>query len=170
MGLSNPQERKQFAGRFLTLTTEEKSGAIFERVYSRNGVTIIVEPRPGFLRFTFGTNWKYGTPGPMIVSAYIEDGEEPLACAQRELLEEMGATASEWTHYMTSEWKGTVIKVQEFFLARGITQGTPNPESDEHITGHIDLSYAEVKEAALALKFGTNEGAFALLKYVLEHS
>jgi 8-oxo-dGTP pyrophosphatase MutT (NUDIX family) len=166
--LISSKEEVHFKGRYVTLTTEEKDGYILERVHSRNGVTVIVELKPGVLRFAYGTNWKYPTPTPLVVSGYLEDGEDPLECAKREVAEELGVTASDWTHYMTSHWKGTVLKVQEFFLARNIVQGVARPEADEHLTGYIDLTYDEVKGAVLDLKFGTNENAFALLKYVIE--
>ena len=164
-----PAEKVQFAGRYLTLTTEEKGTVVYERVYSRNGVTVIVEPSPGVLRFVNGTRWdEPENLLPLVVSAYLEDGEDPLSCAKRELLEELGATATQWSHYLTSRWKGTVIKTQEYFLAREITQGVARPNADEDIRGYVDLTFDEVKRAVLELTFGTNENAFALLKYITE--
>jgi hypothetical protein len=163
-----PNEKVQFRGRYICLTTEEKEGHLFERVYSRNGISIFVIPSPGVLRFIRGTSWKNPSRGPMVLSAYLEDSEDALTCAKRELLEELGATAATWEHFMTSSWKGTVVKTQEFFVAKDITQGIAKPDSDEDIDGYIDLSHEEVKRALLQLTFGSNENAFALFKFISE--
>jgi ADP-ribose pyrophosphatase len=52
----------------------------------------------------------------------IDPGEHILLCAQRELMEETGYVASEWTHLFTS-WPciGYADERIEYFLARGLT-------------------------------------------------
>lgn len=52
----------------------------------------------------------------------IDRGEDVLVTAQRELLEETGFVASEWTHLATT-WPciGYADERMEYFLARGIT-------------------------------------------------
>ena len=51
----------------------------------------------------------------------IDDGEDILPCAQRELLEETGYVASEWIH-LTTAWPciGYADERMEYFLARGL--------------------------------------------------
>ena len=51
----------------------------------------------------------------------IDDGEDILVTAQRELLEETGYVASEWTH-LTTAWPciGYADERMEYFLARGL--------------------------------------------------
>lgn len=53
----------------------------------------------------------------------IDHGEDILLCAQRELLEETGYVAAEWTHLSTM-WPciGYSNERMEYFLARGLTQ------------------------------------------------
>ena len=53
----------------------------------------------------------------------IDHGEDILLCAQRELLEETGYVAAEWTHLITT-WPciGYANERMEYFLARGLTQ------------------------------------------------
>lgn len=53
----------------------------------------------------------------------IDPGEDILLCAQRELLEETGYAAREWTHLATT-WPciGYSDERIEYFLARGLTQ------------------------------------------------
>jgi ADP-ribose pyrophosphatase len=52
----------------------------------------------------------------------IDHGEDILLCAQRELLEETGYVASEWTH-LTTVWPciGYADERMEYFIARGLT-------------------------------------------------
>ncbi|MBI3481193.1 MAG: NUDIX hydrolase [Nitrosomonadales bacterium] len=52
----------------------------------------------------------------------IDHGEDILICAQRELLEETGYVASEWTH-LTTVWPciGYADERMEYFLAQGLT-------------------------------------------------
>ncbi|MGB8516777.1 MAG: NUDIX hydrolase [Gallionella sp.] len=52
----------------------------------------------------------------------IDQGEDILLCAQRELWEETGYVASEWIH-LTTAWPciGYADERMEYFLARGLT-------------------------------------------------
>ena len=52
----------------------------------------------------------------------IDHGEDILLTAQRELLEETGYIASDWTH-LTTAWPciGYANERMEYFLARGLT-------------------------------------------------
>jgi len=56
-----------------------------------------------------------------IPAGKIDSGEDILLCAQRELLEETGYVASEWTH-LTTAWPsiGYADERIEYFLARGL--------------------------------------------------
>ncbi|HKB61188.1 MAG TPA: NUDIX hydrolase [Gallionellaceae bacterium] len=57
-----------------------------------------------------------------IPAGKIDPGEDILVCAQRELLEETGYIASEWTH-LTTAWPciGYADERIEYFLARGLS-------------------------------------------------
>ncbi len=57
-----------------------------------------------------------------IPAGKIDSGEDILLCAQRELLEETGYVASEWTHLATA-WPciGYADERIEYFLARGLS-------------------------------------------------
>ena len=73
-------------------------------------------------RFIFFRQVKYGIKEVTlaIVGGYIEEGEEPLAAAQRELLEETGYEASDWISlgsYLVDPNRG--IATGHLFLARG---------------------------------------------------
>ena len=62
----------------------------------------------------------------------IDSNEDILVCAQRELLEETGYVAGEWTHLATT-WPciGYADERMEYFLARGLThQGSKLDEGE----------------------------------------
>ena len=64
----------------------------------------------------------------------VEPGENTLAAAKRELIEETGYRAKKWTRlvrYFASP--GFVGEWMEIYLATGIIAGTAEPEDDERI-------------------------------------
>ena len=95
---------------------------------------------------------KYAVDGISLapVGGYLEPGEEPLAAAQRELLEETGYEASDWIglgHYSVDGNRGAGIA--HLFLAQG-ARWVRNLEADDLEEQELlRLSRTEV-EAALA--------------------
>ncbi len=64
----------------------------------------------------------------------LEYGEDPLACAQRELLEETGCSASEWT-YVTTIHNAIAYSDERIvlYLARGLTEGQAQLDHGEFL-------------------------------------
>jgi ADP-ribose pyrophosphatase len=74
----------------------------------------------------------------------MDPGEERLAAAKRELLEETGYKAKKWTklvRYFASP--GFLGEWMQIFLAEGLTLGEAQPEEDEHIELYL-VSLSEV--------------------------
>jgi ADP-ribose diphosphatase len=64
----------------------------------------------------------------------IDKGENPLAAAKRELLEETGYTASRWKRILNFYASpGFVAETMNLYLALGLRAGTAQPEADEMI-------------------------------------
>jgi ADP-ribose pyrophosphatase len=64
----------------------------------------------------------------------IDEGENDLAAAKRELLEETGYTASRWRrilHFYASP--GFLAEAMNLYFARGLRAGPAQPEADEVI-------------------------------------
>jgi ADP-ribose pyrophosphatase len=80
--------------------------------------------------------YRYATGGSIweIPAGVLEHDEDPAACAERELLEEVGATA-EHLHHLTTIFTtpGFTDERIHLFLATGISVGEPNHEPDEFI-------------------------------------
>jgi ADP-ribose pyrophosphatase len=65
----------------------------------------------------------------------IDEGEDALTAAKRELAEETGYSASEWKpalYYYASP--GFLDETMSMFAARGLRKGQASPEEDEFIT------------------------------------
>ncbi|MDB4614785.1 NUDIX hydrolase [bacterium] len=68
------------------------------------------------------------------VSGGIEKDEDPLVCAKRELQEELGIEAAQWTHLgQTDPFTANVISPTQMFLAEELTFVDTNPEGTELI-------------------------------------
>lgn len=69
-----------------------------------------------------------------IPAGVLEPGEDPLACAHRELTEETGATAASMEHLTTIHTTpGFTDERIHLYLATEITPGEPSHERDEFI-------------------------------------
>lgn len=99
----------------------------------------------------------------------IDAGEDILHTAQRELLEETGYVACEWTHLATA-WPciGYADERMEYFLARGLIQQEQKLDSGEFLEV-FELSLAEAIEWIRIGKINESKtivGLFWLEKYL----
>lgn len=104
---------------------------------------------------------KYGVEGTTlgIVGGFVEQGEEPLRAAQRELLEETGYQSPEWTllgSYRVDPNRG--IAVGHLYLARQARYVTPRDADDLEEQELLLLTRPEM-EAAL------EQGQFKVLAW-----
>ncbi len=76
----------------------------------------------------------------------IDHGEDILVTAQRELLEETGYVAKEWTH-LTTAWPciGYADERMEYFLARGLSHQGSNLDEGEFLE-IFELSLSDAME------------------------
>jgi ADP-ribose pyrophosphatase len=80
--------------------------------------------------------YRYATDGYIweIPAGVLEPGEDPIDCAHRELLEEVGATAEKMEHLTTIyTTPGFTDEQIHLFLASGISVGETRHEIDEFI-------------------------------------
>jgi 8-oxo-dGTP pyrophosphatase MutT (NUDIX family) len=95
---------------------------------------------------------KYGVEGTTlgIVGGFVEEGEEPIRAAQRELLEETGYEAADWTHvgsFRVDPNRG--IAMAHLYLARQARYVAPRTADDLEEQELLLLTRSEV-ETALA--------------------
>ncbi|WP_194422260.1 NUDIX domain-containing protein [Microbacterium abyssi] len=80
------------------------------------------------------------------VPAGGSDGEDPLVAAQRELLEETGMRAEEWTEIGTmNALNGVTIAPEHVFLARGLSKAHQSAAHDDE--GIEEVSWVPLSDA-----------------------
>ncbi len=153
-------------GRYLTVeahTVELPTGEIIEDwpwVIAPDYVNVAAFTRDGaFLCFR---QVKYAVEGTSLapVGGYLEPGEDPLAAAQRELLEETGYVASEWIslgRYPVDGNRG--LGVAHLYLARDAHR-VRQPDADDLEEQELLILSRHELERAL------DTGAFKLLPWV----
>jgi ADP-ribose pyrophosphatase len=97
-----------------------------------------------------------------------EEGEDPVVAAQRELREEVGLRASEWTHLMTTYASpGITAETHALYLARGLEEVDrdfdPHHEEAEMAVARVPL--ADLVEAVLDGRVADAPLATAVLAY-----
>jgi ADP-ribose pyrophosphatase len=117
----------------------EGPDAVFVVPFSQNATTILVRQ----YRHTWeATSWE-------VPAGTLEPGEEPLACAHRELREEAGLIAQDWTSLGVTRGTAVLTGRQHLFLARDLrrVQRTPEPTERDMILREVPFQTA--LEAAL---------------------
>ncbi|MCB0202125.1 MAG: NUDIX hydrolase [Anaerolineae bacterium] len=105
-------------------------------------------------RFLIFRQNKYGIDGTSFapVGGYLEPGEDPLAAARRELLEETGYAAGDWIdlgRYVVGGNRG--IATGYLYLARGAAR-VADPDADD--LEEMELLFLSRDEVEAALKAG----------------
>jgi ADP-ribose pyrophosphatase len=86
-----------------------------------------------------------------IPAGKLAQGEDPLQCAKRELMEEIGYAAGTWTRlasFYTSP--GFSDETLHLYLARDLEQGEAAPEEDEF----LEIMHAPLEEALSMIERG----------------
>lgn len=154
----------RFAGRFIRVTTEQQRDRIIERAYVRDGVSVIPWAS-GHIRCIREFDPAQNRERIKLVSGWLEDGEDPLNCAQRELAEELGIQAAKWMLLHAATMEGAVVKTQYFYVASELAPIDRPASPVEHVTP-FDLSLGAVRTHARDGSFGWSETAFALLRFM----
>lgn len=118
-----------------------------------DGSTVLVHVH----RYLLGRDlWEFPIGG-------MRDGEDPLAVARKELHEEAGLVAAQWTslgHF--APYKGASNELCHFFLARDLQQKAQELEPSERITVHR-LPFAEARARLLDQECGDGQSMAGLL-------
>jgi ADP-ribose pyrophosphatase len=118
-----------YRGHFLKVQNDQvrlPDGAIVEREYIRHPGAVVILPVMDNGSILLERQFRYPLNNVFIElpAGKIDPNEEPLACAQRELREETGYTARQWSFVCTIH--NAIAYSDEhldIFLARGLTSG-----------------------------------------------
>jgi ADP-ribose pyrophosphatase len=113
------------------------------------GVSVLAVDADGHAHLTEEFRYAIGRQSLEVASGGCDVGEEPLATAQRELREELGIEASEWTHLgFVDPFTSMLLSPTHLFLARGLRFGAPRHEGTEQIR-RVRLPLAEAVAAVM---------------------
>lgn len=144
------------AGRYLTVeehTVELPDGQTIDDwlwLITPDFVNVIVEMTDG--RFACFRQTKYAIEGVTlaIVGGYVDPGEDPADSARREVAEELGLLAEDWTNLGSYPVDGNRgAGTAHLFLARGAVEGDVSVESDDLEEQEVVFLTREELEAAL---------------------
>jgi len=120
-----------------------------EYVRHPGACVVIAETSPGVLVFERQYRYPVGKVFLELPAGKLDAGEEPLHCAQRELLEETGYTAALWEHLATLHpCIGYSDERIEVFLARDLIAGQPQRDEGEFLDV-FEMSLADAEAAVL---------------------
>lgn len=139
-------EETKYSGKFIRVTEELIDNAVWERVYLKDGVMVfpltednriymIEERRPhekNPIRFKF-------------VTGLMDEGEDPLETANREMQEEIGLKAESLTILMHRQSSGTINNNFYQVIAKSlIPSKIPNPDGEETIVSVNAYSIVQI--------------------------
>jgi len=138
-------------------TIQLPNGTIIEHwpwIISPDYVNVIVQNVDG--DFVCFRQTKYAAHGITLapVGGYLDEGEEPLACAKRELREELGYEATEWIHLGSFPCDGNHGNgTANLFLARGAYKAGEIIADDLEEQEIVTLTRNELMQALLNGEF-----------------
>lgn len=105
-----------------------------EVVRHKGAAAVLAVDEKGEAFFVEQFRYPIGRPLFEAPAGKIDDGETPIECAKRELMEECGVSAEKWTELgpMLSS-PGFCDEVIYLFMAEELENSNPNPDEDEFL-------------------------------------
>ena len=138
--------------------------AFREVVRHPGGVIILPIDNEGNVWMVRQFRYPYGRAILEIPAGKLEFGEEPLSAARRELSEEIGAAAGQWTDLgKVFPTPGFCDEVQHLYLARDLIFGQVHPDEDEFLE-QVTLPFDEAFAMAADGRLQDSKTVIALLR------
>lgn len=176
MNLEEKQLTKEYIykGKIINLRRDEAllpngNTAYREIVEHNGGVCIVPLDNDGNVYMVRQYRYPYSEVVTEIPAGKLEKGEDPLEAGKRELREEVGAAAENYTFlgklYPSPGYCGEIIYM---YLARGLTFGQTDPDDDEFLEP-VKLPLKQAVDMILKGELADSKTQAAILKtYLLE--
>jgi len=133
-------------------------------VHLKPGVSVLALDDQDNVHLTEEFHYGVGRTTLETVSGGIEPGEGALETAHRELQEELGITAQQWTELGACDpFTASVVSPTQLYLAEGLTVGTASPEGTEQIR-HVTMPLAQAVKAVMEGQITHAPSCLAILK------
>ena len=150
-----PSKRETiYEGKVFDVVVEEWDGRERQIVEHRGSTAIVAVDREGYVTLVRQLREPVRKPLLELPAGTLEEGEEPIANARRELAEEVGLRGGRWQElaaFYTSP--GFCTERMHVFLAEDVEPGQPSPEDDEDFevvrwrTDEIEDRLGELEDA-----------------------
>ena len=128
------------------------------------GVTVLALDDQGQAHLTEEFHYAVGRTTLECVSGGRDGDESPQVAAERELAEELGITAADWTDLgVCDPFTASVLSPTHLFLASKLTFGEPSPEGVEVIR-HVTIPLGEAVRKVLSSQITHAPSCLAILK------
>lgn len=141
-------------------------------VHVKPGITVVAVDDQNRIYLTEEFHYAVGCETLEAVSGGVDEGEDSLQAAQRELREELGIEAAEWIDLgRVDPFTASVLSPSQIYLARKLTFGAAAPEGTEQIR-QISMTLAEAVERVMQGKITHAASCVAILKAarLLDHT
>ena len=161
--------REVFCGRIIRVRVDEVrlpngKTAAREVIEHPGGVCILALDEQNRAAVVRQYRYAFGRVMTELPAGKLEPGEEPFATARRELAEEVGASAAEWTDLgALIPSPGCYAETLHMYLARGLTFRAPDPDEDEFLEAEF-VPLTELAEQCLSGQIQDAKTVAAVLK------
>lgn len=166
--------RTLYAGRIISLQVDDiylpdGREAMREYVHHRGGASVLAVDDEGFVYLVRQFRYPYKEELLEIPAGKLEEGEEAIVTAKRELEEEIGMTAEEILPYgLIYPTPGYTDENLYVFLAKGLKKSRMHPDDEEFL--RVERKpFKEVLEQVLSGKLRDGKTCYAIMKYALEN-
>jgi 8-oxo-dGTP pyrophosphatase MutT (NUDIX family) len=159
-------EKTKYEGKFIKVTEEQIENNTWERVYLSDGVQVFPITSEGKIKMIEERRPHEKNPIRLkFVTGLMDNSEDPLKTANREMQEEIGFKAEHLEILIHRESSGTVNNNFYQIIATGLSESKiPNPDGEDTIVSIKEYSISEIENLLEEEKLPWSMGALGIFK------